>query len=546
MKENENNTIYDGMWGKMLSLAVDVYRSAYDVTGNRTTSQNMSINLYRKSGLFHLDQEVYENLTDDEINRLKNVSSYLRKLDPENREKVLQWYKRASFDHLTEYFYTDRATKLASSFRNSDNEKDQKLCKSLDRCADNIISKVDRPDDESVDSRVYELAKEGLIILTVTKKYIQHKLLEKGAVKVDIMQKKPISAEEKEKYNDLLRKVQNEMYWSNSGNYKVMLENWCMLLDEHKEKIIEFSEKLKQLPEDERIKVLNFIRRNINNKYETEEAAERRRLVIKGILDEDQDAERRRVMNKINEALEIFDDLCGRINDAFKGEGCDFDRFRMFDARGNWNIKFKYADFYNQVEDFYNDVERIQSILHSLNRDDLARALKSIDEKIALREKQCARVLVREEDEKPVDDDTTSERKLLNAIKDYQKKCIKIVKRYNGIIDKTILLEELQKTVNGDDFKRMIAISADMDIIEDNDIDKISIDENFKRTFARMIVQNVCDTVCLEWHNLVMTHAGYKRIVKIVTQIQAQQNAAQLGVDLDVGLRRWPNQWLEK
>lgn len=84
----------------------------------------MSINLYRKSGLFHLDQEVYENLTDDEINRLKNVSSYLRKLDPENREKVLQWYKRASFDHLTEYFYTDRATKLASSFRNSDNEKD--------------------------------------------------------------------------------------------------------------------------------------------------------------------------------------------------------------------------------------------------------------------------------------------------------------------------------------------------------------------------------------------------------------------------------------
>lgn len=77
------------------------------------------------------------------------------------------------------------------------------------------------------------------------------------------------------------------MYWSNSGNYKVMLENWCMLLDEHKEKIIEFSEKLKQLPEDERIKVLNFIRRNINNKYETEEAAERRRAVIKGILDED-------------------------------------------------------------------------------------------------------------------------------------------------------------------------------------------------------------------------------------------------------------------
>lgn len=61
------------------------------------------------------------------------------------------------------------------------------MCKSLDRCADNIISKVDRPDDESVDSRVYELAKEGLIILTVTKKYIQHKLLEKGAVKVDIM-----------------------------------------------------------------------------------------------------------------------------------------------------------------------------------------------------------------------------------------------------------------------------------------------------------------------------------------------------------------------
>lgn len=77
------------------------------------------------------------------------------------------------------------------------------------------------------------------------------------------------------------------MYWSNSGNYKVRLENWCMLLDEHKEKIIEFSEKLKHLPEDERVMLLNFIRDNINNKYETEEAAERRRAVIKGILDED-------------------------------------------------------------------------------------------------------------------------------------------------------------------------------------------------------------------------------------------------------------------
>ena len=545
MKENEDR-YYESKLGDMLYCANTVYRRAYDSGLNRTDSIEAAVKLYRKSGSFHLNQRIYETLADDEIDDLVKISAYLRRLDPKKREIALERYAKDSRKYLNQYFYTERASKLAEAFRNSDNENDQKLCRSLDRCACNITNKVDRADDKNYDSKIYELAKEGLIILAVTKKYIQHKLLENGAVKVDILQKEPISAEEKQKYDDLLNRVQNEMYWSNSGNYKVRLENWCMLLDEHKEKIIEFSEKLKQLPEDERVMLLNFIRRNINNKYETKEAAERRRAVIKGILDEDQDAERRRVMNKINEALEIFDGLCGRINDAFKGERCDFDRFRMFDAHGNWNIKFKYADFYNQVEDFYNDVERIQSILQSLNRDDLARALKSIDEKIALREKHCARVLVREEDEKPVDDDTASERKLLNAIKDYQKKCIKIVKRYNGIIDKTILLEELQKTVNGDDFKRMIAISADMDIIEDDDIDKISLDENLKRRFARMIVQNVCDTVCLEWHNLVMTHAGYKRIVKIVTQIQAQQNAAQLGVDLDVGLRRWPNQWLEK
>lgn len=56
-------------------------------------------------------------------------------------------------------------------------------------------------------------------------------------------------------------------------------------------------------------------------------------------------------------------------------------------------------------------------------------------------------------------------------------------------------------------------------------------------------VERLCSTVCLQWHDLVMTCKGYKRIVKIVTAIQAVQNAKNLGVDLDIGLTKLPNQW---
>lgn len=56
-------------------------------------------------------------------------------------------------------------------------------------------------------------------------------------------------------------------------------------------------------------------------------------------------------------------------------------------------------------------------------------------------------------------------------------------------------------------------------------------------------VERLCSTVCLQWHDLVMTCKGYKRIVKIVTAIQAMQNAKNLGADLDIGLNKLPNQW---
>lgn len=545
MKENETNN--GTMQTRMLFFARVVYRRAYDCTLNRSKSMDAAINLYRKSGLFHLDQNIYNALKNDEIAGLKDISARLRKMEPSKREKVLKEYQSTTTEDLMEYYYTERAYKTAESLRNSSDKKDRELCRNLDKCAIKITDKVDRADDEYYDSKTYELAKEGLIIMAVSKKYVKLNLLEKflkkeGADKLDIFSK---SSRESE-YDQMIEKAYDEMYWSESGNYRVGLESWCILLDEHKEKIIEFSEKLKKLTADERWEVLDFIRRNIYNKYETEEAANARRSVIKGILDED----------KMQEAMEIFESVCRRMVEVFKSMNYDdFDCFRIFDKNGKWNIKFKYGDFYSKVKDFHNDVERIQNLLQDLNGTELTKILYRFNEFVSLTEKEYFVQKAKEEKEKKevvceqaeerVEENNNVEcdRDAVNEVKKYRQRCINIVKKFNGIIDKTVLLKELQNSISHEDAKKTIKVFL-KNIDVDREVEEIDFDGAI-RGFSRLIVQDVCQTVCLEWHNLVMTHAGYKRIVKIVTQIQAQQNAAQLGVDLDVGLRRWPNQWLQ-
>lgn len=115
--------------------------------------------------------------------------------------------------------------------------------------------------------------------------------------------------------------------------------------------------------------------------------------------------------------------------------------------------------------------------------------------------------------------------------KEVLRNAMKIVKSFGGIIDKTKLADELfSNTVDymsklNKGYWDMVANEAEI------------------RQLVNRTIHELSRTTCLEWHNLVMSCAGYKRIVRIMTQIQSVVHAAQMGVDLDIGMNRLPNQW---
>lgn len=117
-------------------------------------------------------------------------------------------------------------------------------------------------------------------------------------------------------------------------------------------------------------------------------------------------------------------------------------------------------------------------------------------------------------------DDVPRQRDIME--KTMVRRAMRLVKEMGGLVDKTYLQDQLTKTF-------------------ENEYKKDTKDSKYD--LAKLAIDELCKTTCLEWHNLVMTRAGYTRLVKIFTQIYSTKMAAAFGVDLDIGMNKLPNQW---
>lgn len=125
-----------------------------------------------------------------------------------------------------------------------------------------------------------------------------------------------------------------------------------------------------------------------------------------------------------------------------------------------------------------------------------------------------------EDDERVV---STEEKDFNNLVRNAQR----MVRCMKNIVDKHVLFNMIVAHVeqNPKSYKTIIELHSSRDI-------------------AVEAIRILTSTTCLEWHNLIMTKKGWDRIVKIVLENLSQAQASCLGVNMNIGLNRFPTQWV--
>lgn len=108
----------------------------------------------------------------------------------------------------------------------------------------------------------------------------------------------------------------------------------------------------------------------------------------------------------------------------------------------------------------------------------------------------------------------------------------KILKNFNGIVDKDVFLDELESAIER---SKILDTPLAFDAI--NPIDRDA------RGVACAVTNMLCEKEVLEWRNLMMSRKGYNRIVRMFSEFFAQRMAGNLfNTPLDIGCT-YPSSW---
>lgn len=113
-----------------------------------------------------------------------------------------------------------------------------------------------------------------------------------------------------------------------------------------------------------------------------------------------------------------------------------------------------------------------------------------------------------------------------------ERMALDLLNEFNGILDKTVMIEILAERLQHNLDNQKFAYRSAFNYIYD---DAYNASKN--------AINSICEKWALEFHNVVMTHAAYERMVKMFAKIYSAKMAAAFGVKMDIGLNKIPVQW---